>query len=111
VGEPTLCVEAVPGSCGRVKRAFFSLAANIAPQEVVAAVAGKVLRVTFVDLSVPAGATAVWYSAAAAISHAMSESRVWPSCRDGWCVTVAGEALNLLATGGTIKGLVGYIEE
>jgi hypothetical protein len=94
-----------------LKRKPFSLAAGADPQEVVAAVAGKVIRVIFCDYEVAEAATAVLYSGAAtAIGPEVGRSRIWPPCYAGWCETAKGEALNLKATGGAVKGLVGYIE-
>jgi hypothetical protein len=95
-----------------LKRLPFSIDAGDDPQELIAAVEGKIIRVIFADFEIPEGAAATLYSGDdAAIGLEAERSRVWQPCYAGWCETAKGGALKLLVTGGTVKGLIGYIED
>lgn len=101
---PYTSVQTVPGT------AYVELAANVAAQEVVAAVTGKKIRVVFGDFDLDDGAEVYLLSGVTQISHTMTASRVWQGFMGGHIETAAGEALKALVTGGACRMLIRYVE-
>lgn len=89
-----------------------------ADSELVAAVAGKIIRVhglclttdaAQTDLTLQSDGAADTEIAAFQVSSASPGPIVLPVCEQGWCETVAGEALDLRHTGtGAVDGVLVY---
>lgn len=94
---------------GKSKSAGAVYAANANPQAVVAAVAGKEIQRVVERIWPGEGATWAWYSAAAHISHPNGGPVALAGPKLG-ANTVAGEALNILVTGGSVVVDIEYIE-
>lgn len=104
----------VDGGRGRTVKYAVVSESTAADNEVVAAVAGKKIRVLSYALSAAGAVTVTWKTAATALTGAMSLATGTPLvCIEpqGCFETVAGEALNI-APGGAVQvsGHIAYIE-
>ncbi|MEK6236457.1 MAG: hypothetical protein N2C14_17250 [Planctomycetales bacterium] len=105
----------VDGKLLRVQRAKFTVTGS-GDQQVLAAVAGKKLRVLASRELVDAATTVTWKSDSTALTGAMpyptEGGAVQPMTPHGWLETVAGEALKVAlgTTTSTLTGNLVYLE-
>lgn len=105
------CVSKAP-----IKRAMISEAES-GDNPIIAAVAGKKLRVIFLALNSITAVTVRFESGTAdgfltgAMALGATSVFIWPENELGWIETVAGEALNMILGGNVqVSGVVGYQE-